>query len=136
MALTDRDIALFAKAAVAYDSRGCDDDKRRECILKESQKAALAYYSRAQQDVRDSGFRVTQRVRDGLWKELQKIQNVALAPFTIPASEISDTAMAAGNQAKYPVVVQDGHVKEWGTTGWVAVRPATLEDMRTYPLVV
>ncbi|WP_046868851.1 hypothetical protein [Microvirga massiliensis] len=136
MALTDRDIAAFAEAAVAFDSLGCDDEKRRERLLEECQKAVLAYYSRAQQDVRDSGFRVTRRVRDGLWRELQKIQNTALAPLTIPASEVSNSAMAAGNKAKHPIIVQDGQVKEWAATGWVTVRPATLDDMRTYPFVV
>jgi len=33
----------------------------------------VAYYQKAQDDVRGSGYRVTKRVRDGIWSELDRI---------------------------------------------------------------
>lgn len=75
MSLTDRDIMLFARAAVEHhgDVFEARTPERKAYCLRQHRLAARAYYEQAQQDVRGSGYRVTQRVRDRLWYELDTI---------------------------------------------------------------
>jgi hypothetical protein len=77
MALPDRDIALFARDSVAEDSLGARTEADRARRLARDQANACAFYESAQRAVRTSGYRLTQRVKDGLWAELSRIQATA-----------------------------------------------------------
>lgn len=66
MALTDRDIVLFARDAVF---QGASSDTAKAVCARN----ALACYDAALSDIRSSGYRITQRVRDGVWAELQRL---------------------------------------------------------------
>jgi len=75
MALTDADIAQFAKAAVksgatAYDVATPEGKAR---LAAQGRTAAQAYFDQAKADIRDSGYRVTKRVEDVLWQTLMSI---------------------------------------------------------------
>lgn len=79
MALSDRDIALFARDSVAADSLSARDGAGRERRLAQAQRVARSFQAAAEAAVRASGYRVTQRVRDGLWAELCRIEATATA---------------------------------------------------------
>jgi hypothetical protein len=91
MALTDRDIVLFARDAVESQSDvlNARTPKLKAKFLRQHRLAARSYYEQAQRDVRDSGYRITQRVRDGLWAELERIAKAedAAAPFELTPEE-------------------------------------------------
>ncbi|UGB24702.1 hypothetical protein LPC10_17350 [Methylorubrum sp. B1-46] len=72
MALTDRDIVLFARDTVF---EGATSDAAKNVCARN----ALACYEAAQQAVRESGYRVTQRVKDGIWAELQRLSSFRMA---------------------------------------------------------
>lgn len=74
MALTDRDIALFARDSVAADSLAAEDEAARHRRLIQAQRVARSFQAAAEAAVRASGYRLTQRVRDGLWTELCRIE--------------------------------------------------------------
>lgn len=76
MALTDKDIVLFARSAVENHSDvfNARTPEWKERFLMQHRKAAKAYYCKAMDDVKGSGYRVTKRVRDGLWAELERIE--------------------------------------------------------------
>jgi len=77
MPLSDKMIALFAKGAVEDAARLGDHatKARKAALLAECRRSAAAYYYAAQTDVRDSGYRVTKRVRDIIWQTLIDIEN-------------------------------------------------------------
>lgn len=54
----------------------------------------------------------------------------------VARAELSTLRMAAGNEKKYPAVIDDGRVKEWVGIGWIDVRTPTLEDLAALPVVV
>lgn len=72
MSLTDRDIALFARDAVF---QGASSDAAKTVCARN----ALACYDTALADIRSSGYRVTQRVRDGVLAELQRLHSFRMA---------------------------------------------------------
>lgn len=124
MALTDREIRVFAEMAVK------DGDK----------KAALGYYYQAQADVRASGWRVTQRVKDVLWSELQEIKARAIAPKILLVEQITSIRMVAGGEKRHPNVIMVGpegpqHM-QWVGHGWIDCGKASVLDQRQYPLVI
>ena len=75
MALSNADIIKFARAAVEYDANPSYNatPERKAKLLAEAKRAALSYYDQAQTDIRDSGYRVTRRVKYVLWEELKRI---------------------------------------------------------------
>lgn len=89
MPLTDRDIALFARDSVAADSRGAPDEAGRARRLHQAERVALSFYADAQAAVRGSGYRLTQRVQDGLWAELSRIQAAATEKPGIPGRGVT-----------------------------------------------
>ena len=138
MALTEKEIAQFARFAVeqgatpAYNAT----PERKANLLKESRLAALSYFEKAQADVKESGYRVTQRVKDILWKTLKEIHDREVAPTTIPRECLSNIAMTTGGERLHPVVISGGYRKRWVGIGWVAESKATDADLKLYPLVV
>ena len=54
---------------------------------------------------------------------------------TVNAAELSNLRMTAGNEEKYPMVIQNDNLKEWVGIGWVHIRLATDEDRKKYPTV-
>lgn len=56
-------------------------------------------------------------------------------PDVIPRGELSNLRMAAGNEKKFTVVIDDRTVKEWVGIGWVDLRRATADDIAKYPRV-
>jgi hypothetical protein len=77
MSLTPRDIALFARDCVAEDSRAATDEASRLRRLEQAERAARSFLAAAEASVRASGYRVTPRVREGLWSELCRIADAA-----------------------------------------------------------
>jgi hypothetical protein len=75
MALTDTDIAQFAKFAVEHGSDATykATPERKAKLRKEAESAALSYFEQAQDDLRGSGYRVTRRVKAILWQTLMEI---------------------------------------------------------------
>ena len=71
MTLTNREIALFARDAVRQEIR---TERDRATVAN----WATCQYGPAQQDMRESGFRITKRVRDVLWSELERISREGL----------------------------------------------------------
>lgn len=75
MALTDAEIAQFAKMAVKVGATAWDvatpEGKAR--LEAQHRTAAAAYFDQAQADIRDSGYRVTSRVKAVLWQALMAI---------------------------------------------------------------
>lgn len=55
---------------------------------------------------------------------------------TVRANELSKLRMAAGNEKKYPAVIDNGILKEWVAIGWVDLRKATEDDHKKFPVVV
>ena len=53
----------------------------------------------------------------------------------IPASEVTNRAMIAGNEKIYGAIVDNGIVKEWVGFGWIPLRDATPEDLENLPVV-
>jgi hypothetical protein len=53
----------------------------------------------------------------------------------IPASELTNRAMVAGNEKVYKVVIDQGYVKEWVGFGWIDLRKATPSDLKKHPTV-
>ena len=53
----------------------------------------------------------------------------------VHARELSKRAMAAGNEVKYAIVIDEGTVKEWVGIGWVELREALPDDIGKYPVV-
>lgn len=138
MALTEKEIAQFARFAVeqgavtAYDAT----PTRKAKLAKEARLAALSYYAEAQEDIRGSGYRVTQRVKDILWKTLKEIHDRELAQTTVPRECLSTIAMVTGGENVHQVVVVDGCRKRWVGFGWVTEDVATDDDLKLYPLAV
>ena len=92
MALSDRDIALFARDSVAADSLSARDEAGRHRRLAQAQRVARSFQAAAEAAVRTSGYRVTRRVRDGLWAELCRIETAAtmesgIADHPIPSEQ-------------------------------------------------
>jgi len=54
----------------------------------------------------------------------------------VNAKELQNIRMAGHNEKKYPVVIDEGIVKEWVAIGWVDLRPAAKDDYKKYPTVV
>lgn len=144
MSLTDRDIQLFARAAVDFHSDVLEakSDARKAYCLRQHRLAAVAYYHKSQDDVRGSGYRVTKRVRDSLWAELERIATdersaVAeeAAPAVIEAAALSTFAMTTGGEKTHPRVICDGEVREWVGFGWVSEGEATPADRAELPVV-
>lgn len=138
MAITDKEIAKFATFSVEYAAKTTykATDERKARLLKECRLNALALYEKAQQDVRDSGYRVTKRVRDILWRTLRDIQLRALASSTIPRKDLSTLKMVAGGEARLTKVIVDGEVMNWVGFGWVPEGAAETLDYKRYPLAV
>jgi hypothetical protein len=128
MALTDRDIALFARDAVFQGAK--TDAAKRTCA-----KNALACEAQVLADIRDSGYRITARIRTAVAAELQRIFDESAATSTVPANKLSTLAMVEGGEAKTPTVIDKGVVKEWVGFGWITLRDATDDDRATLPLV-
>ncbi len=55
---------------------------------------------------------------------------------TVKRSELSNLRMAAGNEQRIGIVIDDGVVKEWVGIGWIDLGPADAEDEKKYPKVV
>lgn len=55
---------------------------------------------------------------------------------TVHASELSTIRMAAGNENRFRIVVDEGRRMHWIGIGWVDEGPATPKDCATYPTVV
>ena len=55
---------------------------------------------------------------------------------TIKRSELQTWRMVAGNEDRYPIVIDNGMKKEWVAIGWIDAGPATDEDKAQYPTVV
>lgn len=79
MSFTARDIALTAQDAVR-DAYRSGPDARHEAFIRDylgtpahHRRSAILQFEAAQQSVRESGYRVTQRIKDGLWAELERI---------------------------------------------------------------
>ena len=53
----------------------------------------------------------------------------------VPAAELSKFRMAAGNEKKYRMVIDEGTLKEWVGIGWVDIREATETDHQKFPIV-
>jgi len=53
----------------------------------------------------------------------------------IPVKELSNSAMVAGNESKYQIVVDGGILKEWVGIGWIELREALPDDIGKYPVV-
>lgn len=53
----------------------------------------------------------------------------------VHARELSKEAMAAGNEAKYQCVIDNGQLKEWVGIGWIELREASPSDYEYYPTV-
>lgn len=138
MPLTDKDIAQFARAAVEYDARPSYEatPARKAKLLTEAKRAALSYYDKAQADVRDSGYRVTKRVRDCLWAELKQIEAEGHAKEMVERHQLTNLRMTTGGEKRYTKVVLAGYVQQWVGIGWVNERPATLEDFASLPVVI
>ena len=75
MALTAKEIQSFARVAVGHHSDifTAKTPERKAYCIRQHRLAAREYYASAQADVQASGFRVTQRVKNILWAELEKI---------------------------------------------------------------
>jgi hypothetical protein len=54
---------------------------------------------------------------------------------TVNAKELQNIRMAGHNEKKYPVVIDNGVLKEWVAIGWVDVREATQKDYEKFPVV-
>lgn len=54
----------------------------------------------------------------------------------VPAEELSNLRMAAGNEKVYDKVVDEGTLKEWVGIDWFEVRKATAADKKLYPTVL
>jgi hypothetical protein len=57
-------------------------------------------------------------------------------PGTVKRSELQPWRMVAGNEDRYPIVIDEGVKKEWAAIGWISTGPASDEDKATYPTVV
>ena len=81
MTLSTKDIQTFARCAIEDAARPlyAATDERKAMLLAEARVYARAYYAQAQDDVKNSGFRVTQRVKDILWATLESIANTEMA---------------------------------------------------------
>lgn len=138
MAITDKEIAKFARFAVenaavpSYDAT----DERKAKLLAECRLAALNFYEQAQKDIRDSGFRVTQRVKDIIWRTLTEIRDRQAAPCVLSRSDVSNIAMTTGGEKKHPMVIMEGRRKQWVGIGWVDEGNAAPSDKAKFPLVV
>lgn len=56
-------------------------------------------------------------------------------PGTVTRSALSTVRMAAGNEKRHPIVIDDRTVKEWVGFGWIDLRRATAADFTKYPCV-
>lgn len=54
----------------------------------------------------------------------------------VHARDLNKLAMAAGNECKYSIVVDDGVLKQWVAIGWIDLRPAVPSDSEKYPMVI
>lgn len=75
MALTNAEIIKFARATVEYDAVPKYDatPERKAKLLAEARRAAVSYYDQVLLDIRDSGYRVTRRVKQVVLDELNRI---------------------------------------------------------------
>lgn len=55
---------------------------------------------------------------------------------TVKRSDLSAWKMVAGNEDRYPVVVDDGRRKDWVGIGWIDIGPASEKDVAEFPTVV
>lgn len=138
MALTDKEIAQFATFRVEFDAKPRYEatPEQKAKLLKQSRLAATAYYETVQADVKESGHRVTKRVKDIIWRTLKEIEGRELAPCTVPAINLSRIAMTTGGEKVHPVVIVDGNRMRWVGFGWINEDEASREDMARYPLAV
>lgn len=72
MSLTDRDIVLFARDAAF---QGATSEAAKNVCARN----AVACYEQALTDIRESGFRITQRVKDGVLNELLRLADFRAA---------------------------------------------------------
>lgn len=138
MALSDREIYTFARINVdngAITTYAATDERKAK-LLKECRQNAPAFYEQTLQDIRSSGYRVTQRVRDLVWSALIKIQAEAFAPTTIDRASLSNIKMVAGGEKKIIRIVDGLNVKQWVGFGWVDEGEATPDELRTLPRAV
>jgi hypothetical protein len=80
--LTEKEVTKFATFAVnaaAVPSYHASDERKGKLLL-ESQLAALSFYDQIQSDIRESGYRITQRVQNIIWKTLKEIEAKAKNP--------------------------------------------------------
>ena len=55
---------------------------------------------------------------------------------TVKRSELSLAKMAAGNERRYPRVLDNGVVKEWVGIGWISIGSTTDAEKAKIPEVV
>jgi len=54
---------------------------------------------------------------------------------TVPAKELSNISMVAGNETKYKIVIDNGVLKEWVGFGWLELRKTNSQDLKRFPVV-
>lgn len=57
-------------------------------------------------------------------------------PEPVKRSELQTWRMVAGNEDKYPVVIDNGVRREWVAIGWIDCGTASDADKAAYPAVV
>ena len=53
----------------------------------------------------------------------------------VKVTELSNIRMAGHNEKEYPVVIDNGILKEWVAIGWIDLREATQKDYKKFPSV-
>lgn len=56
--------------------------------------------------------------------------------LTVERKYLSSWRMVAGMEDMYPIVIDNGHRKEWVAIGWIDAGPASDADKATYPHVI
>lgn len=138
MSLSKKEAAQFARSAVECDpavlaARNPEAKARR---LAYARRNALGFYGQAQDDVRQSGYRCTQRVKDIIWTVLNEIRDAALAPCILPRTAVTSIAMTTGGEKRHPVVVMAGDRMRWIGFVWVNEGLAAPSDKAKLPMVM
>lgn len=137
MPLTEKEIRQFVVCGPNYDPAVlAATGQRRDKLLQEARSNATAYYEGVLSDIRQSGFRVTARVRDRVWYLLREIENRAISPRVIPVEAVAQIAMTSGGELRHPRVIMNDQVMQWVGIGWHDHGKATKADKRALPLVV
>lgn len=137
MALSEKEIIQFARSAVEYGARPSykATPERIAKLLAESRLAALSYNEQVLADIRGSGWRVTQRVKNIVWRTLVEISDRAAAPVVLPVSAVTNRSMVAGGETRHPVVIMKGRRQQWVGFGWIDEGDASDTDKAKYPMV-